>query len=159
MPVSRRVWLRAAAALLLASAAPIAAGAADPGPTEEVTIETANGSHTVRVEIAETEAARQTGLMHRTSMDPDAGMLFLWDRPTMIGMWMKDTYIPLDMLFLSTRGVVIRIAENTEPHSLTPIRSGAPVLGVLELNAGSVERFAIKVGDRVRHPRFAAMQR
>ena len=159
MHVSRRDCLRAAAALLVATTESVAVSAALADPTDELTIETANGSHVVRVEIAETEAARRTGLMHRKSMDPDAGMLFVWGRPMMISMWMKNTYIPLDMLFLSARGVVTRIAENTEPHSLAPVRSGAPVLGVLELNAGSVERFAIKVGDRIRHPRFAAMQR
>jgi uncharacterized membrane protein (UPF0127 family) len=107
-----------------------------------------------RVELAETPAQRSQGLMHRKSMAPDAGMLFDFGRTQPVGMWMKDTFIPLDMLFIREDGVIAWIAEDTQPHSLEIVAPPAPVRAVLELNAGTVRRLGIAPGDRVEHWTF-----
>ena len=122
---------------------------------ENLTIVSADGvSHSFRVELADTDEERARGLMFRRSMAPDAGMLFDFGRQSSVSMWMKNTYLPLDMLFIGSDGVIVTIAENTEPHSLKSIPSGVPVMAVLELNAGTASRLEIKTGDRVDHPLF-----
>lgn len=106
------------------------------------------------VELADEPAERSQGLMFRRSMDADHGMLFLFDRPQRVTMWMKNTFISLDILFLQQDGVIVNIAHDTEPESLSQIVSKGRVLGVLELSAGTTERLEIKPGDQVLHAIF-----
>jgi uncharacterized membrane protein (UPF0127 family) len=89
-------------------------------------------------------------------LDADAGMLFVYDSPQSISMWMKNTKIPLDMLFVAANGRVMRVVEYTQPESLNTIDSGSDVIGVVELNAGTAAKLHIKAGARVIHPAFAA---
>lgn len=107
-----------------------------------------------RVEVARNDADRAQGLMFRRSMPADQGMLFDFGRVEPISMWMQNTYLSLDMLFIRPDGTIARIAANTEPLSTRTIPSGEPVLAVLELNAGTAARLGIKAGDRVEHPIF-----
>jgi len=111
--------------------------------------------HRFTVELANTKEEREEGLMFRTALAPDAGMLFDFKTVEPVVMWMKDTYLPLDMLFIAKDGRIIRIAERTVPFSLAMISSGEPVLAVLELNGGTAARLHLKPGDRVSHPIFA----
>lgn len=105
----------------------------------------------LRIEIADTPARRATGLMHRQSMPQDAGMLFCFDKTKPVFMWMKNTILPLDMLFVRSDGTIASIVENTVPYSEKVISSGEPVLLVLELNAGASSKFDIKNGNRLVH--------
>ena len=117
-----------------------------------VTVQTANGSVTYRVEIANTTEKMMKGLMYRTRLDTDAGMLFLFDdtHPQPIAMWMKNTYISLDMLFIGYEGEIIGIAQNTEPLSLKIISpTKKNVAAVLEINAGEVQKHHIQKGDKL----------
>ena len=116
------------------------------------TLETATGSHAIKVELAQTPETRATGLMNRESMPADQGMLFEFDETRPVAMWMKNTLIPLDMLFIDPDGVVKRVKTNAQPLSLETIPSGAPVKYVLELNGGAAARFGVASGDRLRHP-------
>lgn len=109
---------------------------------------------TFKVEVARNDADRAQGLMFRRSMPADQGMLFDFGRVEPVAMWMQNTYLPLDMLFIRADGTIARIAANTEPLSTRTISSGEPVLSVLELNAGTAARLGIKAGDRVEHPIF-----
>lgn len=119
----------------------------------ELTIETAAGeSHVFTIEIARTVAQRARGLMFRESMPPDAGMLFFYPGEQQIRMWMKNTLIPLDMLFVASDGEILEIAARTEPLSEKIIASSGAARAVIELNAGTAERLGIRPGDRVRHP-------
>jgi len=110
--------------------------------------------HGLSVEVMRTEAEREHGLMGRRYLPPDRGMLFQFDSERSIMMWMKDTYIPLDMIFISRAGVVTHIHENAEPLSEAVIPSYGPVLGVLEVNAGYARQIGLKPGDLVRHDMF-----
>ncbi len=119
-------------------------------PTETLTILGDDGkSHVFTVELAITEEQQDTGLMFRTSVAANAGMLFPWDQPQVSQMWMKNTIIPLDMVFIGADGTIKAIAENTVPYSLNPISSGVPVLATLELQAGITAADNINVGDKV----------
>jgi uncharacterized membrane protein (UPF0127 family) len=100
------------------------------------------------------EADRARGLMFRRSLAPDRGMLFDFARVEPVSMWMKNTYVSLDMIFIRPNGTVARVAENTEPLSTRTVSSGEPVLAVLEVVAGTAKRLGIKPGDRVEHPLF-----
>lgn len=153
---SRRiVTARAAIALallLVAAYVPQLAVAADniTFAKDHLAIETASGqSYPFNVELAVTPAQRAYGLMYRMSLAPDAGMLFLFDREAPRAFWMKNTYLPLDIIFLDGKGRIVSIARNTTPLSETPIRSGAPAMGVLEVNAGTADRLGLADGDRV----------
>ena len=97
--------------------------------------------------------------MYRRTMAPDHGMLFDFEAVAPVAMWMKNTYLPLDMLFIRADGTIARIAADTEPLSTKVIPSGEPVLSVLELNAGTAARLGIHAGDRVEHPLFARKPR
>lgn len=121
---------------------------------EMITVKTQSAEHRFHVELALTEEEQARGLMFRSSMKEDEGMLFLWDQEMPISMWMKNTWIPLDMFFIDRTGTIIHIAENTKPNSEAIIDSTSPVSGVLELVAGSSKRFGIAVGDRVIHSHF-----
>jgi uncharacterized protein len=121
----------------------------------ELDIETASGKQHFNVEVAKTPEQMTQGLMYRRSMPADAGMLFEYDHPQPVAFWMKNTLIPLDMLFIGADGTVLDIHERAVPLSLDSIASNGPVLGVLELNGGTASRLGIKRGDRVDHPLFA----
>ena len=130
------------------------AAAARAAGQDTLTIETAGGDLSFTVELALTAEERRQGLMFRKSLPADQGMLFDYGRPVNASMWMKNTYIPLDMLFIGEDGRIEKIAERTIPHSLQTISAGRPVRAVLELNGGTASRHGIKVGDRVLHPIF-----
>lgn len=118
----------------------------------EVTIHTRRQQVALRVELARTRSEQRQGLKNRNRLAPDSGMLFVFDEPKVTSMWMVDTYIPLDMIFIDARGVITRIAENAVPLSDALIASGEPVKAVLEINGGTSTRLGIKPGDRVTHP-------
>jgi uncharacterized protein len=122
--------------------------------TSELTIVSATGAHRFTVEVAETPAQMEQGLMFRRSMAPDAGMLFDYKTPTVATMWMRNTLIPLDMLFVDAQGRIVNIRERAVPQSLDVISAAAPVRAVIELNGGTVARLGIAPGDRVQHPIF-----
>jgi uncharacterized membrane protein (UPF0127 family) len=122
---------------------------------ESLAIATQGGQkQSFRVEVARNDADRAQGLMFRRSMPADQGMLFDFGRVEPVSMWMQNTYLSLDMLFIRLDGTIARIAANTEPLSTRTIPSGEPVLAVLELNAGTAAKLGIKPGDRVEHPIF-----
>ncbi len=108
----------------------------------------------INVEIAETSEQKRVGLMFRTELPDGKGMLFPNEAPTEMTMWMRNTYIPLDMVFIRPDGVVHRIEKQTEPLSERIIKSDGPVKAVLEIAGGSADRMGLKPGDRVRHPLF-----
>jgi len=122
--------------------------------TMPLTIESANGVHAFTVEIADDPEEIRNGLMNRESMAPDDGMLFDFGQPREAAMWMKNTLIPLDMLFMDPSGKVIAIARNAVPGSLRTITPGVPVKAVLELNGGRAAELGIEPGDEVVHPIF-----
>ncbi len=128
------------------------------GATEPLTIRTAKGDLVFLVELANTPQSRRTGLMHRRELPADSGMLFDFTKTEPVSMWMKDTLIPLDMLFIKPDGVIVNISERTVPGSLTPIDSKGPVRAVLELNGGVSARMGINPGDTIIHPVFKAVQ-
>jgi uncharacterized membrane protein (UPF0127 family) len=106
-------------------------------------------SHAFQVEMATTPQEQETGLMFRTAVPADGGMLFLFPAVQPEPFWMKNTLVPLDMVFINPDGTIRAIAENTVPESLAPVDSGGPVLAVLELQGGLTAKEAISVGDRV----------
>ena len=122
---------------------------------EPLVIVTSTGSHAFSVEVMRTDEERAKGLMFRRFMPKDRGMLFDFKREDNVAMWMKNTYLPLDMVFISKAGVVVNIAQNTEPLSERIIPSGAPTYAVLEVNAGTAKAIGLKVGDRIQHSLFA----
>ena len=131
------------------------AGAAYAQALEALTIAPQGGQRqSFQVEVARNDADRAQGLMYRRSMPANRGMLFDFGRVEPVSMWMQNTYLPLDMLFVRQDGTIARIAANTEPLSTRTIPSGEPVLAVLELNAGTAARLGIKPGDRIEHPLF-----
>ena len=138
-----------ATAGLPAAAAPAAAPAVD-----DLTIKTASGEHHVSVEVMRSRDELERGLMFRRQMPADHGMLFDFGSPQLVTMWMKNTYLPLDMVFIAADGRVVSVKQNAEPLSETTIYSGGSVLGVLELNAGVAARIGIRPGDRVEDPMF-----
>jgi uncharacterized membrane protein (UPF0127 family) len=124
-------------------------------PKGEVTVETATGGRfTYRVWIADTEARQRQGLMFVRDLPAEQGMLFVHSPPRPAAFWMKNTYIPLDMLFVDARGRIIKIHERTTPLSLEPLGVDAPVRAVLELRGGEAARRGIRAGDRLRHAAF-----
>lgn len=116
---------------------------------EALTIRSGDKTHKFSVELALNSRQHAQGLMFRRRMAPDAGMLFVYRREETTAMWMKNTFIPLDMLFIGRNGTVRRIAERTVPMSETVIPSGGPVVAVLELSAGTASRLGLKPGDKV----------
>ena len=123
-------------------------------PLEEALIVTDDEEYQFQLEYADTDIARSIGLMHRAEIQARSGMLFDFKRDRMVGMWMRNTFIPLDMLFLSKAGAIVTIVENTIPHNERVVSSQQRVRAVLELKAGTVKRLRIKAGDQVRHAMF-----
>ena len=123
--------------------------AADAMPRGRLVIETASGTLHLDVEIARTREQRSQGLMFRTSLDRDSGMIFIYDSPREVSMWMKNTILSLDMAFIAEDGRITRIVANTTPMSEATLPSRGPVRAVLELLAGTAQRLAIKPGDHV----------
>jgi uncharacterized protein len=123
-------------------------------PLQRLEIASASGTHVFQIELARSPAEREKGLMFRRYLPKDRGMLFDFGAPEPAAMWMENTYLPLDMLFIRADGTVARIETHTEPLSRRVIAAGEPVLGVLELNAGVCDELGIKPGDRVTHPMF-----
>ncbi|MBX6374198.1 MAG: DUF192 domain-containing protein [Acetobacteraceae bacterium] len=165
----RRALLALAPAVLplagLGAALPVRRAArAQPGisepqprlPEETLVIVSRDGArrHTFRVEVAVDPQQQMIGLMFRERVAPDEGMLFDWGSPRESSMWMRNTLVPLDMLFIAADGRIHRIAERTVPLSLAPVSSGGPVRATLELAGGTAERLDIRVGDRVLHRIF-----
>jgi uncharacterized protein len=121
---------------------------------EQLTLVTSTGRHVFQVEVMRTPDQRARGLMFRRFMPADRGMLFDFERVEPVAMWMQNTYISLDMVFIRPDGTVARVAEQTEPLSTRTIPSGEPVLGVLEVNAGIAAKIGLKAGDKVEHGLF-----
>jgi uncharacterized membrane protein (UPF0127 family) len=148
--------MRAWWSLCLLACLLIAAGPARPAELKTLEIVSKTGVHVFAVEIATTDAERSKGLMFRKELPEGRGMLFDFHREQDVAMWMQNTYIPLDMLFIRGDGRIRRIAENTEPLSTRIIPSGGPVRAVLELAGGTAHKFGIAAGDRVAFPIFEA---
>jgi uncharacterized protein len=119
--------------------------------TSPLTIDTAHGPRQFSVEIATTPEQMALGLMYRQSLAPNSGMLFVYPSERPVAFWMKNTFIPLDMLFIAADGRIRRIVERTVPLSTIPVSSVDSVRAVLEVNSGTAERLGIKPGDIVHH--------
>ena len=130
-------------------------GAQSPGGgSTQLAIVGASGRHAFTVEVAETPEQMERGLMFRRELAPDAGMLFDFKTPTLATMWMHNTLIPLDMLFVDQQGLIVNIAQRAVPESDATIAAAAPVRAVIELNGGTADRLGIKPGDRVLYSIF-----
>lgn len=123
---------------------------------EPVTLVTSQGERVIDAEIAVTDNQKARGLMFRTSLPDNEGMLFAYDTPQEITMWMRNTYIPLDMVFIRADGIVHRVEARTEPLSERIISSNGHVTAVLELAGGAADRLGLKPGDTVRHSQLGA---
>ncbi len=150
-PPAARIWL-AVALMALFTALGAAQGWAASFSTLEIA--TRNGVHIFSVEMATTDEEKQRGLMYRRELADGKGMLFDFSPEQQISMWMKNTYISLDMIFIRADGRILRIAENTEPESTRIISSGGLARGVLEVPAGTAQKYGIAPGDQVSHPLF-----
>ena len=114
-------------------------------------IQTAAGEKNFALEIADTDQSRSAGLMYRTDFPADRAMIFVFGEERPVMMWMANTPLPLDMLFVRKDGTIAHIAENTKPFSKDIVSSGAPIAFVIEVNAGIAEKEGIKAGDKVQH--------
>lgn len=124
-------------------------------PKEKLVIVTRDGAkHEFEVEMALTPDQQTVGEMFRTSIPENGGMLFDWGRPRESQMWMRNTLVPLDMVFIEQNGRIRSIAENTVPQSLAIVDSHGPVRATLELQGGATARLGIRVGDMVRQRIF-----
>jgi uncharacterized membrane protein (UPF0127 family) len=148
-----RGWLAAVLVVVGFAVASAPAGAASFQPLEIVT---KNGVQVFSVEMATTDEEKQTGLMYRKELADGKGMLFDFNPEQEVSMWMKNTYVSLDMIFIRADGRILRIAENTEPLSTRIISSGGPARAVLEVVAGTAQKYGIRPGDRVGHPLFGS---
>ena len=117
--------------------------------TGSLTIDTSSGELNYRVEVADTDRLKSIGLMYRASMPEHQGMLLLNEKPQRMNIWMKNTFIPLDIIYIDRNGHIVKIVENARTESTTVMPSDGKVKAVLELNAGQVQRQEIAVGDRV----------
>lgn len=123
-------------------------------PPEPLAIVSPQGRTILHVEVVDDAVGRQRGLMGRRELAPDAGMLFDYQTPVQATMWMKNTPLSLDMIFIGEDGRVVRVAENTQPFSETLIPSFVEVRAVLEVGAGTARRLGIGPGTRIEHPIF-----
>jgi hypothetical protein len=120
----------------------------------EIELAIGDARHKLSVEIAESPAEKAKGLMFRRTLGEMEGMLFLYAEPQEVSMWMRNTYVPLDMVFVAADGTVTRIAERTTPFSEEQIASDGAVLAVLEIRAGLAEKLGLKPGDRLLYSAF-----
>jgi uncharacterized membrane protein (UPF0127 family) len=128
-------------------------------PVQPVQIETRNGAvHHFDVELALTPTEMSTGLMFRNDMDDDKGMLFFFGQEQELSFWMKNTLIPLDIIFIKADGTIHYVHENAIPHDLTSIPSQGLVISVLEINAGLSRKLGISVGDKIKHALFRVIE-
>jgi uncharacterized membrane protein (UPF0127 family) len=151
LTASLMVALGLVASLVASLGVGLPAQAASIQPLE---IATKSGVQVFSVEMATTEEEKTTGLMYRKELADGKGMLFDFSPEQQVSMWMKNTYISLDMIFIRADGRILRIAENTEPLSTKIISSGGLAKGVLEVIAGTAQKYGIQPGDRVAHPLF-----
>ena len=114
-----------------------------------LTIHSASGDDRFKVNVAATPEQQQRGLMFVRSLAPNRGMIFIYDPPEDVAFWMKNTFIPLDMIFIRPDGRIARIAANTTPQSLDPVPSGEPVAAVLEIRGGRAAELNLREGDLV----------
>lgn len=140
--------------LLLVLLAVLACAA--PARAQPLIIHAGGSTYKFEVELATTPAEREQGLMFRKTLAPNAGMLFLYPDEQQVAFWMKNTLIPLDMLFLKADGSIARIAHDAVPLDETPIPSNADVKAVLEVNGGTATSLGIKEGDKVDYPEAPA---
>lgn len=147
-------WLVGSSVILAAALIFLLYGGLNGARVEELKIHTDRGVYSFMVEIATTSKARSRGLMGRDSLAENTGMLFHYGKPREIRMWMKDTPLSLDMVFIRRDGVVHRIEPRVQPFSLTTIYSQGDVVACLEVAGGTAERLGLKVGDRVEHRFF-----
>lgn len=146
----RSGWVAAALCSLVLSLCACSQGGENSGlPVTQVSVSTPNGLHSFKVEVASDEPSREHGLMNRKHLDADAGMLFVYPKSQMIAFWMKNTPLPLDMLYIRDDGSVATVIESAEPYSTKPIPSVEPIRAVLELNGGRAEELGITAGDHV----------
>lgn len=124
----------------------------------ELVIHTATGEHRFNVEVVDTPETRARGLMFRASLAPDAGMLFDFKEERPVSFWMRNTFIPLDMVFIRKDGTVANVHANARPHDTTSIPSAGPVTFVLEIAGGRAAEIGLRAGDRVEHPAIAAAE-
>ncbi|WP_022681495.1 DUF192 domain-containing protein [Sphingobium bisphenolivorans] len=159
----KRFFLIAATLLTACSqSAPKAENAASIASTQSttllpLTIRTPRAEHRFNVEVALSPKEQENGLMFRKSLAPDGGMLFPMDPPRTASFWMKNTLIPLDMLFIHTDGTIAFLKANAQPYSREPVSAGIPVIAVLELPGGRAAELDIRQGDRVRWGNCAAL--
>jgi uncharacterized protein len=146
-------WL---AAILVVAGCAVASAPVRAASLQPLEIVTRNGVQVFSVEIATTEEEKQTGLMYRKELADGKGMLFDFNPEQEVSMWMKNTYVSLDMIFIRADGRILRIAENTEPMSTKIISSRGPARAVLEVVAGTAQKYGIRAGDRVGHPLFGS---
>lgn len=121
-------------------------------------ISSESGEHAFNVEVVDTPESRAQGLMYRQELADDAGMLFDFKEERPVSFWMRNTFIPLDMLFIEADGTVLNIHVNARPHDTTSIPSSGPVQFVLEIPGGRSTELGIEAGDQVEHPRITAAQ-
>lgn len=157
-----RVWAVLCGMVLLAGIVVSQPVTAQPQPTlpqSDLVIQTAKGPQRFRVELADNDQSRARGMMFRTSMAPDAGMLFDFKQEQMASFWMRNTLLPLDMLFIRADGTILNIHQRAIPRDETGINSAGPVRAVLEVNGGTASRLGIKPGDKVEHAIFGKSSR
>ena len=124
------------------------------GEPKPLTIVSADGTHDFMVEEAKTLDQQARGMMFRESMDADAGMIFEFDEPKIATIWMKNTSIPLDILFVRSNGKILKIEHSHKPYTLRSASSEAVIAGVVELKGGESKARGIRPGDTVQHPFF-----
>lgn len=163
---SWRLLIRALAAGLVAAIAILyffgngsSAGQGDNpvGPRSSLSIETPTGVYPYQVEVADTDESRSRGLMFRREVTPGTGMLFDMGVTRDVAFWMHNTFVPLDIVFISEKGRVVSIAHGAKPQSDTRIPSQSPVRFVLELPTPEAKRIGLAIGDQVRHPAIDAV--
>lgn len=147
-----RILLRPLLLLLLLTVATVAPATAQ--DLSSLTIETSGGERRFAVELADDAASRRRGLMFRQSMPLDHGMLFDFEREQPLSFWMKNTPLPLDIIFIDRRGIIVHIHHRAVPYDETPIPSRKPASAVLEINGGVARLIGIAEGDRIRHRIF-----
>jgi len=154
--MTRRAWFLLAWVGLALAWQSVSSGPSAAAGTQSLEIISKTGVHVFSVEVVDTPEGRERGLMFRKELPEGQGMLFDFKEDQPVAFWMKNTYVPLDMIFIRGDGRIQRIAENTEPLSERLVPSGAPVRGVLEVVAGTAKKLGITAGDRVAHPIFSA---